>query len=63
VAEGIEAYQQADILLKAGCHLGQGFLFARPVPASECVALLPRPVDADQEEHPDLLADISLLAR
>jgi len=63
VAEGIEAYQQAEILQKAGCQLGQGFLFARPAPAAECLALLPRAIKPEEEEHPDLLAEIALVAR
>ena len=36
IAEGIESYQQVDILEKLGCHHGQGFLFARPMPADKC---------------------------
>ena len=33
-AEGIEHPEQHDILREAGCEMGQGFLFARPVPLS-----------------------------
>jgi diguanylate cyclase (GGDEF)-like protein/PAS domain S-box-containing protein len=40
IAEGIESYQQAEMLRKLGCTVGQGFLFARPMPADECLALL-----------------------
>jgi diguanylate cyclase (GGDEF)-like protein/PAS domain S-box-containing protein len=40
IAEGIEAYQQAEILRKLGCTIGQGFLFARPMPAEQCVVML-----------------------
>jgi diguanylate cyclase (GGDEF)-like protein len=34
VAEGIETVEQADMLRRMRCPLGQGFLFARPVPPS-----------------------------
>jgi PAS domain S-box-containing protein len=34
VAEGVEAEDQADMLLWLGCDLGQGFLFGRPLSAS-----------------------------
>lgn len=30
IAEGIENKEQAEILLKLGCHLGQGYLYAKP---------------------------------
>lgn len=33
VAEGIEMADQRRILCELGCHLGQGFLFCRPLPA------------------------------
>ncbi len=35
VAEGIENESQRDELRTMGCHLGQGYLFARPMPAAE----------------------------
>ena len=41
VAEGIEKARQVDGLLALGCVYGQGFLFARPVPAQEIERLLP----------------------
>ncbi len=31
VAEGVETEQQRDLLRQAGCHFGQGYLFARPM--------------------------------
>jgi sensor c-di-GMP phosphodiesterase-like protein len=40
VAEGIETQEQADLLVKNGCLLGQGFLYSRPVPADEMLRLL-----------------------
>jgi diguanylate cyclase (GGDEF)-like protein len=40
VAEGIETTAQADRLRALGCQRGQGFLYARPLPADEISALL-----------------------
>lgn len=40
VAEGIETPAQADKLQALGCRRGQGFLYARPLPADEISALL-----------------------
>lgn len=31
VAEGVETAEQRDLLCQAGCHFGQGYLFARPM--------------------------------
>ena len=39
-AEGVEHPDQHMVLQKVGCHNLQGFLFHRPVPAEEVVALL-----------------------
>ena len=35
LAEGVETEDQAAALRAAGCELGQGFLYARPMPAEE----------------------------
>jgi EAL domain-containing protein (putative c-di-GMP-specific phosphodiesterase class I) len=40
VAEGIERPEQHEHLQKLGCSYGQGFLFARPVPADQVEQLL-----------------------
>jgi diguanylate cyclase (GGDEF)-like protein len=40
LAEGIELAEQAAFLKSAGCELGQGFLYGRPVPATQFDALL-----------------------
>jgi diguanylate cyclase (GGDEF)-like protein len=40
VAEGIERPEQAELVRLAGCDLGQGFLFARPMEAEAATALL-----------------------
>jgi len=40
VAEGIETEAQARYLREHRCEEGQGYLFARPMPAAELAALL-----------------------
>lgn len=40
VAEGVETYEQYDILKKMGCTIVQGYLFSKPVPANEFEELL-----------------------
>ncbi|AFY73304.1 diguanylate cyclase (GGDEF) domain-containing protein [Synechococcus sp. PCC 7502] len=35
IAEGIETTQQLEYLQKLGCQFGQGYLFSKPLPASE----------------------------
>jgi len=36
VAEGIETVEQADFLIAKGCRIGQGYLYAKPLPQDEC---------------------------
>jgi diguanylate cyclase (GGDEF)-like protein/PAS domain S-box-containing protein len=52
VAEGIERPEQLELLRAMGCGLGQGFLLARPMPASGIEALLGEQ-DADRDDRPD----------
>lgn len=53
VAEGVETREQARFLLGVGCHLAQGFYYARPQPASDFDALL----DAQATAEPILVVD------
>ncbi|MBX3651221.1 MAG: EAL domain-containing protein [Burkholderiales bacterium] len=39
IAEGVETAQEVDLLRDLGCNQGQGYLFSRPVPASQIEAL------------------------
>jgi diguanylate cyclase (GGDEF)-like protein/PAS domain S-box-containing protein len=52
VAEGIEGWQQLEKLRQMGCDQAQGYLFAKPVPASQCgrfLTGLPLDLTADQD--------------
>ncbi len=40
VAEGIEDKQQESALAKLGCHIGQGYLYAKPMPLADLLAKL-----------------------
>lgn len=41
VAKGVESEEVARTLQGLGCHVAQGYFFARPLPADELRALLP----------------------
>jgi EAL domain-containing protein (putative c-di-GMP-specific phosphodiesterase class I)/CheY-like chemotaxis protein len=43
VAEGIETQAQLDILLDLDCDMGQGYLFAKPMPVTEWVEWMQGP--------------------
>jgi diguanylate cyclase (GGDEF)-like protein/PAS domain S-box-containing protein len=46
VAEGIEGWPQLEKLRQLGCSYAQGYLFARPAPAEECLRyLIGQPLD------------------
>ncbi len=53
VAEGIETPGQRAALEAMGCTFGQGFLFARPMPADELDELLWRPRPTSLSSSPD----------
>jgi EAL domain-containing protein (putative c-di-GMP-specific phosphodiesterase class I) len=40
IAEGVETAVQRDLLVAAGCDYGQGYLFARPMPAQDFEAFV-----------------------
>jgi diguanylate cyclase (GGDEF)-like protein/PAS domain S-box-containing protein len=58
VAEGVETVEQLEMLRRLGCRAGQGYLWSRPVPAEEILALVadgnrvgrswPAPLAADE---------------
>jgi diguanylate cyclase (GGDEF)-like protein len=39
-AEGIESQADADMLTRLGCHVGQGYLYSKPVPAADAEQLI-----------------------
>ena len=40
IAEGIKQQSQAALLKQMGCHEGQGYLFAKPMPMNELLAFI-----------------------
>jgi diguanylate cyclase (GGDEF)-like protein len=58
VAEGVEDERQAQELQRLGCVHAQGYLFSRPVPATDIEGLLadPRPLGALQPVHASVVA-------
>jgi diguanylate cyclase (GGDEF)-like protein/PAS domain S-box-containing protein len=61
VAEGVETTEQAEWLRSAGCHLVQGYYFARPMPA-ESLSRRVVPRTAAPPRHHPLSAERSKLA-
>jgi len=45
IAEGVELQQQSRGLQELGCEMGQGYFFARPLPASGIEAILRNPAE------------------
>jgi EAL domain-containing protein (putative c-di-GMP-specific phosphodiesterase class I) len=43
VAEGVETYEQRDFLASRDCHVGQGYLFGRPMPAADLASFVGAP--------------------
>jgi diguanylate cyclase (GGDEF)-like protein len=50
VAEGVEQPEQAVALRRLGCHLAQGYLFAKPLPANDVDSLIARGRPENQYE-------------
>ena len=49
IAEGIEEVEQAAKLIQLGCRLGQGYLYGKPIKASDTLRLIAanaRPLEA-----------------
>lgn len=48
IAEGVETEEQHQILKEMGCDFGQGYLFARPLPADQFLRFI-QPHDVDSQ--------------
>lgn len=61
VAEGVEEQGQADMLLCLGCHIGQGWLYGRAVPAEDAAEMFSRELDFGDAEFPSpgIAADVA----
>ncbi|HKH88073.1 MAG TPA: EAL domain-containing protein, partial [Acidimicrobiales bacterium] len=60
IAEGIEEARQVDGLRALGCHFGQGFYFAKALPAKEIDELLSR-LSADEPTPGTAMLDEEVL--
>lgn len=40
ISEGVETQEQVDFLVHSGCHMAQGYFFARPMPVDEFEKLM-----------------------
>ena len=49
IAEGIETEQQASLLQDLGCQFGQGFLYAKPLPATQMLKFLSAQLDGSRQ--------------
>lgn len=54
IAEGIETQEQADMLVRLGCEMGQGFHYGRPAPAEHLSSVIdlrrPRAISRSGDE-------------
>lgn len=49
IAEGVESTEHRDELIKLGCHYGQGYLYARPLPEDQFIEYLNTDYDMGQK--------------
>jgi EAL domain-containing protein (putative c-di-GMP-specific phosphodiesterase class I) len=63
VAEGIELTQECHKLQAAGCDIGQGYLFAKPMPRNELIAKMRRRLVGRPAADPRSAAPVGALVR
>lgn len=51
VAEGVESTEQANVLRKLCCTVGQGFMWSPAVPATQALQLLQKMGRRDNQNH------------
>ena len=49
IAEGIETEQQSSLLQEFGCQFGQGFLYAKPMPATQMLKFLGAQIEGSRQ--------------
>ena len=61
IAEGIETQEQADLLLRLGCGIGQGWHYGRPAPAEQLSSVidLRRPRAVSRSGHEDVVHSVN----
>ena len=59
VAEGVEENIQADICFYLGCDLAQGYLYSRPVPATDVPSIIANPTLSSPPRSPLLSKDMA----
>ena len=61
IAEGIETQEQADLLLRLGCGLGQGWHYGRPAPAEQLSSVIGmrRPRAVSRSGHEDVVYSVN----
>ena len=63
VAEGVETLFQMEALRELDCELAQGYLFSRPVPLDDAVALLGRAACAERAARSDRFSPSAAVER
>ena len=63
VAEGIEMTHEWHKLQAAGCDIGQGYLFAKPMPKNQLIGMMSRRLVERPAAHPQIARPAGALVR